>query len=499
MPEYAFNTQLSPAAPQSSMGDMLNLARGVQAYQQAQSLNPLAVQRAQQELYRLQQLTPQEVKRATAEANVSAETEKPRIAAQLAKTGQEQTAEQKAELGLKQEKYLAAAKIVGASATDDRFVNLVKNKNISGIVEYLDDLRPELEKVGLDRAEAVSSLAQLINQAHKNPDALIPALTTLSKRALSPSEAVGLVTPRLSTNVAGQAIAANPVTGQFDVMGTPQTNPMGTRTQTFTDPVTGNIVQAPITPQGLLGAPSNLMGGATAPGVAPQAQPSGPQAVPTGSTADTERARATQAINSYVGSVNALTDASKPGHIPTQEFIAKKLLTYLKDPSVNTGPIADVLAGKSNQATLTSKEQEVLKLIQQRIQNLNPRTDADAQSKKDAYGSFRLKKDALTDLIRQDLGNIQNQKLLANGMMNAAGDPRNPNLPAVNKFQAEYSQYSKDPVLMQYMGIVGTGAKAAIDEHDKEALRKLMRETGLSSLSDLEQKRKQLVEISGVK
>jgi hypothetical protein len=148
---------------------------------------------------------------------------------------------------------------------------------------------------------------------------------------------------------------------------------------------------------------------------------------------------------------------------------------------------------------LTSKEQEVLKLIQQRIQNLNPRTDADAQSKKDAYGSFRLKKDALTDLIRQDLGNIQNQKLLANGMMNAAGDPRNPNLPAVNKFQSEYSQFSKDPALMQYMGIVGTGQKAAIDEHDKQALRKLMRENGLSTLAELEQKRKQLVEISGVK
>jgi hypothetical protein len=304
--------------------------------------------------------------------------------------------------------------------------------------------------------------------------------------------------PTIGSNAAGQTVAQNALTGQFNVMGTPQTNPMGVRSQTFTDPVTGNIVQAPVTPQGTFGAPSNLMGGAGAPGAAPQPS-NAPQAVPTGSTAETERARATQAINSYVGSVNALTDASKPGHIPTQEFIAKKLLTYLKDPSVNTGPIADVLAGKSNQATLTSKEQEVLKLIQQRIQNLNPRTDADAQSKKDAYGSFRLKKDALTDLIRQDLGNIQNQKLLANGMMNAAGDPRNPNLPAVNKFQSEYSQFSKDPALMQYMGIVGTGQKAAIDEHDKEALRKLMRENGLSTLAELEQKRKQLVEISGVK
>ena len=50
MPDYAFNTQLSPAAPQSSMGDMLNLARGVQAYQQAAQANPLLIQQAQQAL-----------------------------------------------------------------------------------------------------------------------------------------------------------------------------------------------------------------------------------------------------------------------------------------------------------------------------------------------------------------------------------------------------------------------------------------------------------------
>ena len=465
MADYQFNTNLGPAAQQgTNIADMVNLARGVQAYQQAQELNPIQIQKAKEELSQA------------------------KIGTQSAQT----------ELGSKKmQKFMDT---VGARVTDQELLGAIQSKDVNKVKDLISgDIQELITNKVLTPAEAMQAGARMLDLADKDINAVVPALKNLVTRAASPESRLGLQTPKLSQNVTGQAVAANPVTGQYDVMGTPQTNPMGVRTQTFTDPVTGNIVQAPVTPQGTLGAPSNLMGGVASPGVAPQAQPSGPQAVPTGSTAETERARATQAINSYVGSVNALTDASKPGHIPTQEFIAKKLLTYLKDPSVNTGPIADVLAGKSNQATLTSKEQEVLKLIQQRIQNLNPRTDADAQSKKDAYGSFRLKKDALTDLIRQDLGNIQNQKLLANGMMNAAGDPRNPNLPAVNKFQAEYTQFSKDPALMQYMGIVGTGQKAAIDEQDKEALRKLMRENGLSSLSELEQKRKQLVELSGVK
>ena len=57
------------------------MARGVQAYQQAQQINPLEIQRAQAELSRLQQLTPEEVKKAQAEANVAVKTQLPRISA----------------------------------------------------------------------------------------------------------------------------------------------------------------------------------------------------------------------------------------------------------------------------------------------------------------------------------------------------------------------------------------------------------------------------------
>lgn len=62
--------------PQISIGDMLNIARGAQAYKQAQEINPLAVQEAQQN-----------VKRSTAEANVAEQTQEPRISASQSAAG----------------------------------------------------------------------------------------------------------------------------------------------------------------------------------------------------------------------------------------------------------------------------------------------------------------------------------------------------------------------------------------------------------------------------
>jgi hypothetical protein len=69
-----------------SLADMVNLARSGQAYQQAQQINPLEVQRSRTELSRLQQLMPEEVaikiaerEKAETEAGVSAGTSRSRI------------------------------------------------------------------------------------------------------------------------------------------------------------------------------------------------------------------------------------------------------------------------------------------------------------------------------------------------------------------------------------------------------------------------------------
>jgi len=86
MADYApVASQYKPVQPMT-LGEMMNLAGGAQAYKQAEQMNPLAVQRSAAELSRLQQLTPEELRRAKAEAgraeteaDVAEQTSKPRV------------------------------------------------------------------------------------------------------------------------------------------------------------------------------------------------------------------------------------------------------------------------------------------------------------------------------------------------------------------------------------------------------------------------------------
>jgi hypothetical protein len=99
---------LGSKPPQAmSLADMVYIARGAQAYKQAQEINPLEVQRSATELQRLQQLLPEEVRRAKAEADVSQSTVNPRVtsataAASTAESGAEQA--RLALMALKQKK-----------------------------------------------------------------------------------------------------------------------------------------------------------------------------------------------------------------------------------------------------------------------------------------------------------------------------------------------------------------------------------------------------------
>ena len=58
MADYGFNTQLTPNMPQTSLSDMMNLARGAQAYQQAGQMNPLLLQQQQLQVEQAKQINP---------------------------------------------------------------------------------------------------------------------------------------------------------------------------------------------------------------------------------------------------------------------------------------------------------------------------------------------------------------------------------------------------------------------------------------------------------
>ena len=166
-----------------SLGEMVNLARGAQEYQQAQQLNPLAVQRAGAELSRLQQLTPEELRRAQAEADraateavVSERTSAPRItsataAASTAESGAE--AERIKLFGQKQ-RQIANSQI---SMINHPLVIAAEKNPTSAMVEPLMNLIKQngmsmARDLGINSAEAEKLLQPYLDIAAKDPSAV---------------------------------------------------------------------------------------------------------------------------------------------------------------------------------------------------------------------------------------------------------------------------------------------------------------------------------------
>lgn len=141
--------------PQTSLADMIGVARGAQAYQQAQQVNPLQVQQAQAELQRIQGLMPEEIKRAQAEANVAEQTQAPRISAAASAAGtaasQMNTAqlanlrEQQSNFSRESLKLLNRENLTPQDV-DDFLVKTIKNAG--GSEQVINQARSEVPKTG---------------------------------------------------------------------------------------------------------------------------------------------------------------------------------------------------------------------------------------------------------------------------------------------------------------------------------------------------------------
>jgi len=75
-----FSMNVNYAKPQTtSLGDMVNMASGIQNFQQAQQMNPLALQRAQQEVEQARQMNPLALEKAQVENQVIRQKNEERV------------------------------------------------------------------------------------------------------------------------------------------------------------------------------------------------------------------------------------------------------------------------------------------------------------------------------------------------------------------------------------------------------------------------------------
>jgi hypothetical protein len=134
-------------------------------------------------------------------------------------------------------------------------------------------------------------------------------------------------------NAAGQTTAVNPVTGQYEIMGKPETNPMSARSQTMTDPISGDTMVFDLDAKGnptnvrfLKGGGANKPAGTIQPtgehGPLPAGMPNTqslnrPQAVPSGENVEniklfqTERNLARDSASSVATGLNNIETVMK--------------------------------------------------------------------------------------------------------------------------------------------------------------------------------------------
>jgi len=119
--------------PQTSLADMMNIARGAQAYQQAQQLNPLALQQAQMTIEQLKQLNPLAVEKARADLS----------------TSQTQAQKSKQDYLVSGEDY--SRKMINSLPPIDDYVDKTGEVNQKALSRSLDIIRKSADAVGLPK------------------------------------------------------------------------------------------------------------------------------------------------------------------------------------------------------------------------------------------------------------------------------------------------------------------------------------------------------------
>jgi hypothetical protein len=214
-----FNYNLTPQIPQTSIGDMINLARNVQAYQQAQQLNPLQLQQAQQNLLQsqlayqqAQQMNPLLVRAQQAATTLGEETLQPKIQQQLAETGTAKTREQKTRLELSGAEQGAMFTLLGGIINDPRVRQPDAAKDV---LSQARDRAVNLLGQDPDAEKKVTAVFKPLEElVGKKPEALPQVLSNIIQSNLGAAGQQALQTPQ-PAQLGGQPALFYPGQGQY--------------------------------------------------------------------------------------------------------------------------------------------------------------------------------------------------------------------------------------------------------------------------------------------
>lgn len=495
---------------QNSLADLMNIARGAQAYQQSQQINPLALQQQQAQT----ELAQTQSKKAKALLNP--EIEKGIAESETAGT----TAEAKRmELAEKQAQKIQAGQV---SLINDPLVikaekapNSLTSEDKQKLLELVqNNAKMQAVNSGIKDPQRILELAKpyldvATNEPHKlrsfQKDRLISGLDSFAdiKSGLTPT---GI---NVNFGSGGQTTQTNPFAGEVGA------SIPGTQ---YTQGLAPSIVTTPTQAPGIMQSKGGISNGAnqvvapvpnqnvnTSSTVAPQApnlntqfNAKGGLQIAPGETYDAFRARSAR-LSALPTESNKSLSMANPDSITNQELTNNRVLKLLESKNLNIGPIAQAVANNTKGIGLSDEQQEIQKYLEQRIRNESARSNQDQASQRSAYGSFGTNKEALKDIIYNDKGLLASQRLYHQGVLKAQGNPNQPNLSSVNDFETKFNQLNQDPNVTHLLGVVGNKTTDQLSESDKKHLQKMFGGMSEKQIKDLFAKKDELLSLSGVK
>lgn len=171
-----FFTNYPQAQKPTSLGDMLNMASGVQNYQQAQQMNPLALQKAQMEVEQAKQLNPLAVEKAKEEVS------------------QSKIGTQEKQFGFNEKQAKGLFSIIGGVMNDKRL-----GGDKEAVLSALMEAKQRASVLGANPVVLEGVFAPLMNQAVTKPETVKHSIGNIIQQGMSSESQQGLQTPELVT------------------------------------------------------------------------------------------------------------------------------------------------------------------------------------------------------------------------------------------------------------------------------------------------------------
>jgi hypothetical protein len=247
MADFSFPTLPAVTPPQqTSLGDMMNIARGAQAYQQAAQVNPLELQAKQLAVQQAQQINPLALRQQTAATTAAEGTLAPTIARAGSEAETAATGADSAKLALAQKKaQIISSGYVGA-INDPIVLQAASNPEAvdkNQLFKFVENFgKTQAKAAGIPEDQAINLMQPYMDVAEKNPAALREYFIKRHVAGLDQAAQLGTYQTQTTVNALGQTVKVTPGLGTQKVeIGIPG----GLQGSTASGPVSAGTEIAP--------------------------------------------------------------------------------------------------------------------------------------------------------------------------------------------------------------------------------------------------------------